>query len=42
MHMAYHSDGMGAGKEVHKEGMVREWMDVPAASPIERIAKRIC
>ena len=42
MHMAYHTDSMGAGKEVHKEGMVREWMDVPAASPIERIAKRIC
>lgn len=42
MHMAYHAGGMGAGKEIHKEGMVREWMDVPAASPIERIAKRIC
>lgn len=42
MHMAYHAEAMGGGKEVHKEGMVREWMDVPPASPIERIAKRIC
>ncbi len=42
MHLSYHPDSMGGGKEVYKEGMIREWMDVPAASPIERIAKRIC
>ncbi len=42
MHMSYHPEPMGAGKEVHKEGMVRDWLDIPAGSPIERIAKRIC
>ena len=42
MHMSYHPDPMGAGKEVHKEGMIRDWLDIPAGSPIERIAKRIC
>ncbi len=42
MHLTYHADHMGAGKAVHKEGMIRDWLDIPAASPIERIAKRVC
>lgn len=42
MHMSYHPEAMGAGKEVHKEGMIRDWLDIPPGSPIERIAKRIC
>ena len=42
MHMSYHPESMGAGKEVHKEGMIRDWLDIPHGSPIERIAKRIC
>ncbi len=42
MHMSYHPESMGAGKEVHKEGMIRDWLDIPPGSPIERIAKRIC
>lgn len=42
MHTTYHAAAMGAGKEVFKEGSVREWMDIPKGSPIERIAHRIC
>ncbi|MEN9889694.1 MAG: hypothetical protein RL559_1731 [Pseudomonadota bacterium] len=42
MHMRYHADNMGAGKEVHQEGMIRDWLDIPAGSPIERIARRVC
>ena len=42
MHMSYHPEPMGAGKEVHKEGMIRDWIDISSGSPIERIAKRIC
>jgi hypothetical protein len=42
MHTAYFAGAMGAGKEVHKEGSVREWMDLVKGTPIERIAHRIC
>lgn len=42
MHMSYRTGAMGSGKEAHKEGSVREWMDIPKGSPIERIAYRIC
>lgn len=42
MHTAYFAGAMGAGKKVHKEGSVREWMDVVKGTPIERIAHRIC
>lgn len=42
MHTSYYAAAMGAGKEVFREGSVREWMDVPKGSPIERIAHRIC
>ena len=42
MHLTYHADHMGGGREVHKEGMIRDWLDIPAGSPIERIAKRVC
>lgn len=42
MHTSYHSAAMGTGKEVFKEGSVREWMDVVKGTPIERIAHRVC
>lgn len=42
MHINYHADNMGHGKEVRKEGMIRDWLDIPAGSPIERIARRVC
>jgi hypothetical protein len=42
MHTSYHSAAMGTGKEVFKEGSIREWMDVVKGTPIERIAHRVC
>ena len=42
VHLSYHAEGMGLGKEVRKEGMIRDWLEIPAGSPIERIAKRVC
>ena len=42
MHTTYYPGAMGAGKEVFKEGSVREWMDVVKGTPIERIAHRVC
>jgi hypothetical protein len=42
MHTSYHAGAMGAGKEVFKEGSVREWLDVVKGTPIERIAHRVC
>ena len=42
MHTTYFAGAMGAGKEVFKEGSVREWLDVIKGTPIERIAHRVC
>ena len=42
MHTRYFGGAMGAGKEVFKEGSVREWMDVVKGTPIDRIAHRVC
>lgn len=41
-HISYHAENMGHGKEVRKEGMIRDWLDIPPGSPIERIARRVC
>jgi hypothetical protein len=42
MHTSYYAAAMGSGKEVFKEGSVREWMEIGKDSPIQRIAHRIC
>ena len=42
MHTTYFASAMGTGKEVFKEGSVREWMDVVKGTPVERIAHRVC
>lgn len=42
MHTSYYAAAMGTGKEVFKEGSVREWLEIGKDSPIQRIAHRIC
>ena len=42
MHTTYYLGAMGSGKEVFKEGSVREWLDVVKGTPIDRIAHRVC
>ena len=41
-HMAYYSGGMLSGKEVQKQGMLRDWQEIEADSPMARIARRVC
>ncbi len=42
MHTRYLAGAMGSGQEVHKEGSVREWLDIVKGTPIDRIAHRVC
>ena len=42
MHTSYYAGAMGSGKEVFKEGSVREWMEIGKDSPVQRIAHRVC
>jgi hypothetical protein len=41
-HMSYFSGGMLSGKEVQKQGMLRDWHEIEADSPMARIARRVC
>lgn len=41
-HMAYFSGGMLSGREVQKQGMLRDWQEIEADSPMARIAHRVC
>lgn len=42
MHMTYHSGGMLSGAVVQRQGMLRDWMEIEADSPMARIARRVC
>ena len=41
-HMTYHSGGMPTGAVVQKQGMLRDWNETQADSPMARIARRVC
>lgn len=42
IHMSYYSGGMLSGREVQKQGMLRDWQEIEADSPMARIARRVC
>lgn len=42
MHVTYHSGPMLTGQVVLKQGMLHEWLEIDPASPIHKIAYRIC
>ena len=42
VHMTYYSGPMMSGAEVQKRGMLRDWHEIEADSPIARIARRVC
>ncbi len=42
VHMTYYSGPMMGGAEVQKRGMLRDWHEIEADSPIARIARRVC
>ena len=42
MHMTYFSGAMLDGKEVYKQGMLHDWLDIEPGTPVQRIARRVC
>ena len=41
-HMTYYSGGMLSGAVVQRQGMLRDWNEIEADSPMARIARRVC
>jgi hypothetical protein len=41
-HMSYYSGGMLSGSVVQRQGMLRDWNEIEADSPMARIARRVC
>jgi hypothetical protein len=42
MHVTYYSGAMLTGQVVLKQGMLHEWLEIEATSPIQKIARRVC
>ena len=42
MHMTYFSGPMLTGKQVGRQGMLHEWIDIDPTSAIQKIARRVC
>ena len=42
MHMTYYSGPMLTGKQVGRQGMLHEWLDIDPTSAIQKIARRVC
>ena len=42
LHMTYYSGAMLTGDTVYRQGMLHEWMTIDPASPIHKIARKIC
>lgn len=42
MHMTYFSGAMLDGKEVYKQGMLHDWLDIEPGTAVQRIARRVC
>jgi hypothetical protein len=42
VHMTYYSGPMLAGSVVERQGMLHEWMEVDASSPVHRLMRYAC
>ena len=42
MHMTYFSGPMLTGKQVGRQGMLQEWLEIDPSSAIHKIARRVC
>lgn len=42
MHMTYFSGPMLTGKQVGRQGMLHEWLEIDPTSAIHKIARRVC
>lgn len=42
VHMTYFSGPMLTGKQVGRQGMLHEWLEIDPSSAIQKIARRVC
>ena len=42
MHMTYFSGPMLTGKQVGRQGMLHDWLEIDPTSAIHKIARRVC
>ena len=42
MHMTYFTGPMLTGKQVGRQGMLHEWLEIDPTSAIQKIARRVC
>lgn len=42
LHLTYYTGPMLSGQVVSRQGMLHEWLDIDPASPIQKIARRVC
>ena len=42
MHMTFFSGTMLTGKQVGRQGMLHEWLDIDQTSDIQKIARHVC
>ena len=42
MHMTYFSGPMLTGKQVSRQGMLHDWLEIDPTSAIHKIARRVC
>lgn len=42
MHLTYFSGPMLTGKQVGRQGMLQEWLEIDPSSAIHKIARRVC
>ena len=42
VHLSYYSGAMLAGSQVHQQGMLQDWFELEAGSPMKRVAAKVC
>ena len=42
VHLSYHSGAMLGGSQVHQQGMLQDWFELEAGSPMKRVAAKVC
>ena len=42
VHLSHYSGAMLAGSQVHQQGMLQDWFELEAGSPMKRVAAKVC
>jgi hypothetical protein len=40
--LSYYSGAMLAGSQLHQQGMLQDWFELEAGSPMKRVAAKVC